>query len=122
MTLFANMAMELDTIPPVNIWTGEGDITVGGVSYTSGKGVFQFGNFEQAKNVDQRATVAFPVVGNAARLSILEGVPPVEARLYLIISADYRTFTKRLRLKGRVSNVRVDNLVCTSRLKRAKAT
>ena len=50
----------------------------------------------------------------------LEGVPPVEARLYLIISADYRTFTKRLRLKGRVSNVRVDNLVCTFEIETRK--
>ena len=121
MTLYANMALELDTIPQkVNIWTGEGDIDILGVHYRSGRGIISFGNLEQAKDVDKRTTISFPVVDSAARLAILEGVPPVEARVYFILSTDYRTFTKRLRIKGKVSNVRIDNLVCSFEIETRK--
>ena len=77
MTLFANMAMELDTIPPVNIWTGEGEITVGGTIYRERKrSVFQFGNFEQAKKRRPAGNRGLPGRWQCgAPMAILEGVP-----------------------------------------------
>ena len=111
MPLYVNMALDIDLTPdPVHLWTGEGNIIAGGVAYQSAMGIVQFGTVESGRSIDERTTITFPVVNAASRAALLRGVPADPARVYMILSEDYRTFTRVLQIAGTISNVRVENL------------
>ena len=109
--MFVNLALEIDTSPdPIRVWTGEGDVMIEGELFRSAQGIITFGDTETGRSIDERTTITFPVVNDAARAALLAGIPADAARTFLILSTDYRTFVKVPQVIGTISQPRIDNL------------
>ena len=114
MSLFVNMGLELDLSPdPIRVWTGDGTITVDGVTYQPTHGAIDFSPSESATSIDQRTTVSFSVVDEDSRAALLAGVPADDARVVMLVSSDYRTFHRIVQIEGTISAVRVQNLTAS---------
>ena len=120
MPLFVNFALDIDETPPIRIWTGEGDMTIDGVPYTSAAGVVEIGGVESGQHINSRASFTFPVVNDTIRSALLVGTPAVPARIWLILSEDYATFQRILQIEGIISKVVVDNLQAVAQVETAE--
>lgn len=110
--LYVNLGVELDLSPdPLHFWTGEGEVTVDGITYQSAEGIIRFSPMQAGTSIDQRTRIAFPVIDEASRVALLAGVPADDARVVLLLSNDYRTFLREVQIEGTVSDVRVDALI-----------
>ena len=75
MPLFVNYALDIDSTPPLRVWTGRSDIMVDGTPYIAAAGVVEIGGVESGRHINNRATFTFPVVDDASRAPTLQKNP-----------------------------------------------
>lgn len=120
MPLFVNYALDIDSTPPLRVWTGRSDIMVDGTPYIAAAGVVEIGGVESGRHINNRATFTFPVVDDASRAALLVGTPAVPARIWMVLSEDYATFQRILQIEGIISKVVVDNLQAVAQVETAE--